>query len=50
MGFFYGVLATIGWIWFAIVIAYLEREMYKTHMSNRRGFAVELPRKNNGNE
>jgi len=29
MGFFYGILSTVGWIWFAIVIAYLEREIVR---------------------
>jgi len=29
MGFFYGILSVIGWIWFAIVIAYLEREIVR---------------------
>jgi hypothetical protein len=29
MGFFYGILSAIGWVWFAIVIAYLERDIVR---------------------
>jgi hypothetical protein len=29
MAFFYGILAVIGWVWFAIVVACLEREIVR---------------------